>query len=810
MSPRRDDPGFLPNELARRSLERAGRAAEERGPRDTAADPGSADRGSTAAAAAGVTAGGRGQRPPTSGGDFSRRDFVKIGTAAGGGLLMAIYLPGCAPDGGQPSTSDVPSTHGTPEPAEGFRPSAWVEIHPDDTATITVAKSEMGQGVRTSLALIVAEELCLDWDRVRVKTAPADQETYGSQGTGGSASVRTNWDPLRRAGATARAMLVAAAAEQLDVPAGELEAARSTVTHGASGRSLTYGELVEAAARQTPPEEVTLKTPDEWELLGRDHTGVDVHHIVTGRAEYGTDVRMDGMLFAAVARCPTHGGSVASYDDAAALRVPGVVQVVQVPAQGGDVNVHAGVAVVAENSWAALRGRDALEITWDRGPGAGDTSQGYSETMREAVSGPGSVTVNRLGDPDGVLEGAGEDAVISATYEVPFLSHATMEPQNFTARVDGDRAHLRGPTQFPNWARGSVAGALGIPPENVTVEIALIGGGYGRRINPDAPTEAALVAREVDEPVQVMWDRTDDLRHDFYRPCAVHRIDATLGDDGYPAAWRQRFTTPAISATVSPEIDEESFGVGESDGAANMSYRVPNRSCEYTYLPSELTRGWWRAVHTTHGTFAVESFIDELAERAGMDPVEYRLALIDELEVERPSFPEAFPFEPERLKGVLRLAADRGDWGAEVPEGHGVGIACGIDHLTYGAALVEVSAAGGDVRIERAVVTADCGPVLNPDMGRAQLEGGLIQGLSAALGEKLTVENGAIVQGNFDDYQLLRMRDAPATIEAYLVETDAHPTGLGEPAVPPAAPALANAVYAATGERVRRLPIRGA
>lgn len=779
MSPRRDDHDFLPNVLARRSLERARN-------------------------------GSRPQAGSGNGAGFSRRDFVRIGAAAGGGLLMAVYLPGCAPDDGEEATSDVPSTHGTPSPEGGFRPNAWVEIHPDNTATITVSKSEMGQGVRTTLALMVAEELDLDWDRVRVETAPADEGTYGSQGTGGSASVRTNWTQLREAGATARAMLVAAAATELGVPEAELGTGASAVTHAASDRSLGYGELAAAAAELTPPQEVTLKSPDQWTLLGRDHTGVDVGHIVTGRAEYGADVRMDGMLFAAVARTPTHGGSVASYDPAPALAVQGVRQVVEVPAVGADVNVHAGVAVVAENTWAALRGRDALEVTWDRGPGGEDTSEGYSERMREAVSRPGGATVNRVGDPDGVIEAAEDDAVVSATYEVPFISHATMEPQNFTAHVQGDRARLRGPTQFPNWARGSVAGALGIPPENVSVEVTLLGGGYGRRINPDAPTEAALVARQVDGPVQVLWDRTDDLRHDFYRPCAVHRIEAVLGEDGYPRAWRQRFSTPAISATVQPEVDEESFGVGESDGAGNMSYRVPNRSCEYTYLPSRLTRGWWRAVHTTHGTFAVESFIDELAERAGMDPVEYRLALIDELPVERPSFPERFPFVPERLRGVLRTVAERGNWGASVPEGHGVGVACGIDHLTYGAMLVEVSARDGDVRLERVVVAADCGPVINPDMGRAQLEGGSLQGLSAALGERLTVRNGAIVQGNFDDYQLLRMRHTPATIETHFVETDAHPTGLGEPAVPPAAPALANAIYAATGERPRTLPIRGA
>lgn len=297
------------------------------------------------------------------------------------------------------------------------------------------------------------------------------------------------------------------------------------------------------------------------------------------------------------------------------------------------------------------------------------------------------------------------------------------------------------------------------------------------------------------------------MRHDFYRPPAVHRIDAVLGEDGYPLAWRQRFSTPAIDGTYAEEVDEDAFGVSESDGAANMLYRVPNRSCEYTHLPSHITRGWWRAVHTTHGTFAVEVFLDELAERAGIDPVEYRLALIDELEVDRPSAPEEFPFEPERLKGVVRLVADRAGWGERLPEGRFRGVACGIDHLSYSAEVLELSVEDGRPRIHRVVAAVDCGPVINPDIGRAQVEGGIVQGLSAALGEQLTVRDGAIREGNFDDYRLLRLRDAPVEIEVHFAETDAHPTGLGEPGVPPAAPALANALYRATGRRYRSLPI---
>ena len=730
-------------------------------------------------------------------GGWSRREFVKLSAAAGGGLVMALQIPGCAPadeDGGTAADG-------------AFRPNAFVRIHPDTTATVTVAKSEMGQGVRTTLALIVAEELDLAWDRVRVEQAPADEATYGSQGTGGSASVRSSWEKLRKAGATARAALVAAAAAELGVPEGELGTEASQVVHEASGRTVAYGDVAAAAAEQTVPEDPPLQPPEEWTLLGKEHVGVDVDDIVTGRATYASDVRLEGMLHAAVARTPAHGGSVASYDAGDALAIPGVQKVVEVPARGGGVNVHAGVAVLADDTWSAIRGRDALQIEWDAGPHGDDSSEAYSRAMREAVRGPGSVTLNRVGDPDGVIESA--DEVVSATYEVPFLSHATMEPQTCVAEVDRDGCRLHSPAQFPNWAANAVASALDIDREDVTLTIPLLGGGYGRRINPDFSVEAALIAREADGPVKVTWTREDDVRHDFYRPCAVHRFEAVLGDDGYPEAWRHRFCDPAIDGTYDDAVDEEAFGMGEGTGTANMLYRVPNRTSEYTYLPSGLTRGWWRAVSTTHGVFAVESFIDELAERAGIDPVEYRLSLIDELQVDRPEPNQQFPPEPERLKGVLRTAAREAGWGDPLPEGRYRGIACGIDHLSYAAEVVEISVDGGEATIEKVVCAVDCGPVVNPDGALAQEEGGITQGLSAALKEELTVSGGAIEQGNFDDYPILRIHEAPREIEVHFVETDAHPTGMGEPTLPQAAPALANALYRATGTRHRTLPIRG-
>jgi len=738
------------------------------------------------------------QSAPTT---YSRRDFVKIGAAASGGLWMAVSL-------GRSEARAAEAENKASDDGRVFEPNVFVRIHPDNTATITVRNSEMGQGVRTTLSLMIAEELDLDWSQVEIEQAPNDPEKYGRQGTGGSASVRTAWTPLRQAGAKARAVLVAAAAAELGVPETELETRDSHVIHRASGRRLSYGSLTSRASELPVPERVEPKSPDQWRLLGREHVGVDVDDIITGGAQYGSDIRLPNMTYAVVARTPVHGGRVKSYDASRALAVPGVLRVVEVPPVAGTTHVHAGIAVIAENTWSAIRGRDALEIEWEPGPGAGDSSEAYSARMREAVSRPGDATVNRVGDPDGVIAAAQEGGqVIEATFEVPFISHATMEPQNCVAEVTGERCRLRAPTQFPNWTAQATAGALGIAPENVDVTIPLLGGGYGRRINPDYAVEAALIARELDGPVKVIWTREDDMRHDFYRPPAVHRIEAVLGPDGYPTAWRHRFSTAAISATYEDEVDEEQFGVDESTGAGDMLYRVPNRSSEYTYLPSHITRGWWRAVSTTHTTFAVEVFIDELAERAGIDPVEYRLALIDQLMVDRPEWPDKFPPEPERLKGVLRLAAEKADWGKPLPEGHAVGVACGIDHLSYAAEVIEVSLQSGELQIERVIVAADCGPVLNPNGARAQLEGGVTQGLSAALGERLTVRDGAIEQGNFDRYPILRMRAAPKKIEVHFASTDAHPTGLGEPSVPPAAPALANAIYRVTGHRHRTLPI---
>jgi isoquinoline 1-oxidoreductase beta subunit len=718
---------------------------------------------------------------------FNRRDFLRV-SAIGGGLVLGVRL------------SDLAAVQGQ-RPA--LAPDTWIRVASDGTVTITVGKTEMGQGVRTSLAMLAAEELDADWARVTVEQAGFGPQ-YGNQGTGGSSSVRTSYQTMRQAGAALRSMLVSAAAAQWGVAPAECTTEPGQVLHRSSGRKLAYGTVAARAAALPVPQQVTLKSPGEFRLVGKPRKSVVTDDVIHGRIRYGLDQRLPGMLFAAVERAPVFGATVRSVDAAGARAVKGVVDVVEVAPFANGVGVHAGVAVVAETTWAALEGRRALKVEWDRGPHAEENSAGHSATMRAALEGPGKETVNRVGDPDTVLGRAAR--VITADYEVPFIAHATMEPMNCTVHVQGDKAEIWSPTQSPGSSVSGTARALGIPAENVTLHVTMVGGGFGRRLNADYTVEAALVGQKVQRPVMVMWTREDDLQHDFYRPCAAHRFAASLGSDGFPEAWRQRFSTPAIAASLSGS-NQPGYGVGESDGGGNMAYRIPNRSCEYTLLESGVPRGWWRAVHTTHNTFAVECFLDELAAEAGKDPYEYRMALIDEVTVDRPAQSRDFPFRPERLKGVLKLAADKAGWGRSLPAGRAMGIACGFDHLSYSAIVVEVSTRGDRVRIERIVCAGDCGPVVNPNGATAQLQGGLMQALSVALRERITIAGGGVEQENFDSYPILRINEVPPVIEVYLANTDTAPTGIGETAVPPLPPALANAIARATGRRLRSLPL---
>jgi isoquinoline 1-oxidoreductase subunit beta len=657
--------------------------------------------------------------------------------------------------------------------------------------------------------MLLAEELEADWSQVHVET-PAFDPALLDQGTGGSTSVLQAFEPLRQIGAAMRMMLIAAAAARWKLPAGRLRAENGYVVEIGGARRASFGELVSDAAKLPVPARPRLKPRDQWKLLGEPQAGKDVADIVHGRARYGLDQRPPGMLFASIERPRELGATLDSFDAAAALAVSGVKRVIAIePATPSltmvEARVAGGVAVIASNTWAALEGRRRLTLRWKSGPHAGESTATYTRDMAAALDRPGAELVHRTGDPEAALAKA--TTVLRADYEVPFLAHATLEPMNCTAHWDGTRMTLWSPTQDPETARLAVATRLGLRLDQVVVHIPLLGGGFGRRLNADFSVEAALVARQLTAPVQVMWTREDDLGHDFYRPCARHRLEACLDERGFPRALRHRLCDPAIRVTYEGGAAKQ-LGRGEGNGIANAFYRVPHRASEYTLLASGVPRGWWRAVHTTHTTFALESFIDELAVAAGADPLAYRLALIEPPPVlSPPSGPEAV-FAPQRMKDCLALAADRAGWGTPVPAGHARGIACsGFDHMSYAAMVIEASLAGRRVVVHRVVCAFDCGTVINPDGARAQVEGSIVQGLSAALHERITIDRGRVVETNFHRYALLRIDQAPAAIEVHFMARPEVPvTGLGEPALPPVAPALANALFRLTGQRLRTLP----
>ncbi len=722
---------------------------------------------------------------------FDRREFLTVAATAAGGLLLGIR------SGHASGRPDAPAL---PEAAIGL--TAFVEIAPDGTVTITAKNPEIGQGVKTALPMMVAEELDADWKRVRVVEAPFDEMRFGSQGVGGSTSVSENWLPLRRAGATARHLLVAAAAAGWRVDPASLTTRAGFVIHRASHRRAGYGQLAAAAARLPVPAEVPLKSPAEFQLIGRRIAPADIGDLVTGKARYGLDTRVPGMRYACIARAP-FGGRVADVRDEAALQVPGVRQVIPVAGSGEPTGVGPGVAVVADSTWAAIRGCRALGVTWQEADGAGTAE--LAGRLADALVRSGTVVRN-----DGDVDAAFATAVrtVEAVYELPFLAHVALEPPNCIADVRSDRCEVWAPTQDPGDVRGIVARTTGLPAERVTVHPIRCGGGFGRRLMVDYAGEAALLSQRAGTPIQVVWTREDDLSHDFYRPAGRHRLRAALDANGHVTAWAQHLANPsryayARAMGVKPEASE----LYPDDFPAAC---VPNLRYEYTNVETPIPRGAWRSTIHSANAFPVESFMDEVAAAAGRDPLEFRL---DWLGVSRqlPYRDHGGPvFDPGRLAGVLRLAADRAGWGAPLAAGRAQGIAGHFTFGSYAAEVVEVSTdPKGDFRVDRIVAAVDCGIVVNRSGAEAQVEGGVLEGLCAALYGEITVERGRVRETNFDAYRWVRIGEAPV-IEAYFVENGESPRGLGEPPVPPVAPALGNALYALTGRRIRRLPFRPA
>ena len=710
--------------------------------------------------------------------NLSRRNFFKTSALAGGGLVLGVYFPGLER-----------SAEAAEQATSTFVPNAFLRIGKDSSVIIMGNHCEMGQGAYTSGAMIVAEELDADWTKVRVEPAPVDpaynHAVYGIQMTGGSTSTWSEWDRLRKAGSAARQMLLTAAAETWKVDPATCRTENGHVIHADSQRRLSYGELVEKAATLTPPQDVTLKDPKDFKIIGKAIKRLDTPDKTNGKAVFGLDVNVPGMLVAVVARPPVFGGKLKSFNADKAKAVPGVRHVVE---------IERGVAVVADGFWPAKLGREALEIVWEEGPLATLDSRTQREQYAELAKKPGAVA-RKEGDATTALSNAAKR--LEAAYDLPYLAHATMEPLNCVADVRLDSCEIWTGTQFQTVDRDAAAKDTGLKPEQVKLHTTLLGGGFGRRAVFDSHfvLEAVQTSKAIKKPIKVVWTREDDIRGGFYRPRAYHTVSAGLDADGKLAAWQQRIVCQSFAVGTMFEPAVVKNGVDETavEGAADLPYDIPNLLVDWQQAPGGVPVHFLRSVGHTHTAFVVETFLDELAHAAGKDPYEFRRALLD---------------KHARHKRVLEFVAEKAGWGKPPTEGRGRGLALHEAFGSFVAQVAEVSVSKeGRLRVHRVVCAIDCGPVVNPDIVRAQMEGGIVYGLTAALYGEITFEKGRVKQRNFHDYPMLRMHEMPE-VEVHIVPSDDKMGGVGEPGVPPVAPAVANALFALTGKRLRHLPIR--
>jgi isoquinoline 1-oxidoreductase subunit beta len=705
---------------------------------------------------------------------ISRRAFLVTSAAAGGGMLVGFYLPQLGRAEAAPTSADL------------FTPNAFIRIRPDNSVTLVMPQVEMGQGTYTSMSMLIAEELEVDLAQVTLEAAPPDDKLYanpltGFQVTGGSTSVMAYWEPLRRAGATARVMLIAAAANDWSVNPQSCRAEKGAVVDPATGRRLKYGELADAAAKLPVPDKVALKDPKDFTLIGTPAKRIDTPDKVNGKAQFGIDAIVPGMKIAAVAACPVFGGKLVNVDDSNAITIKGVRQVVR---------LDDAVAVVGDHMWAAMQGLAALDIDWDDGPNANVSTASIVEQM-EIASQKEGVVAHKEGD---ITKGMTDSArKVEAVYEVPFLAHAAMEPMNCTVHVREDGCNIWVGNQVVSRAQAAAAQVTGLPPEKVQVHNHLIGGGFGRRLDVDGITQAVVIAKQVDGPVKVIWSREEDIQHDVYKPYFFDRMAAGLDANGAPIAWHHRITGSSVWARWLPPTFKNGFDPDTIEGA-KPPYELPNILLDYVrHEPPGLTTGNWRGVGPTHNIFVVESFIDELAAAAKKDPVEYRRGLLG---------------KSPRVLGVLDLAAEKAGWGQPLAPGLGRGVSVQFAMGTYLSQIAEVEVSkDGEVNVRRVVCALDCGAVVNPDTIAAQIEGGIIFGISAALWGEITLKNGRVEQNNFNDYRVLRINETPL-IEVHLVKSIEAPGGIGEPGTIGIAPAMTNAIFAVTGKRIRKLPIK--
>jgi isoquinoline 1-oxidoreductase subunit beta len=719
----------------------------------------------------------------------SRRDFIKVTAAVGGGVALGFYLPG---------------RHGAAQAADGAAPNAWVRITPDNKVTILCARSEMGQGVATSMPMLVAEELEVDINKVTVEFAPP-AEVYinsllGGQLTGGSTAVRDAWEKLRKAGASARMVLMQAAAQQWGVDASSLKV-ENGVIKGPGGKTLTYGQVADAASKIEPPKDVPLKPASAFKVVGNPkQKRLDTPMKVAGQPLFGIDTRVPGMLYAAVAMSPYIGGKVKSYDDKRAKKAPGVKAVVQ---------YSRGVAVVADSYWQAKKAKDLLEIEWDEGPNAGLSQAKIWAGLQEASQQPGAVFRESGADPDQASAGAAK--TVEATYQLPFLSHSPMEPQNTTAHVTADKAIIITPTQFQQLIPHVVGGATGLKPEQVEVHTTYLGGGFGRRVEVDYTIDAAEISKLAGGvPVKMVWSREDDMTHDSYRPAGLYSFKGGLDANGNILGLRFHSTSPSISARLFPSIVKDGIDPFAVEGIDNFPYATKGLKFTYVMHDAGVTPGYWRAVSHNLNAVALESFIDELANAAGKDPIAFRLQNVDlKEEKHKWSGLSAGVSVGPRIKTVLEQVKAKSGWGSALPKGKGRGVAVMEGYNTVIAMVAEVSVTPTyDVMLERVVAVVDAGPLVHPDQALAQMESTINFGQSACLFGEITVKNNSIEQNNFDMYRVTRMNEAPKKIEITFLPSAANqpPGGLGEPGTAVIQGAIANAIFAATGKRVRRLP----
>ena len=697
--------------------------------------------------------------------EVSRRGFLQTSAVAGGGLMLGLSVAS-----GPAFSAGLLHT-----------PNAWVHIADDNTITLLSARSEMGQGVYTSMPMLIAEELNVDFTKIKVAIAPPGKAygnamLGGAQLTGGSTSVREGWESLRMAGAQVREMLISAAADKWSVDRSELKAVNGTVV-GPKGKKATYGQLAAAASKLPVPEKVALKDPKDFTIVGKRTKRLDTPAKTNGTAEFGIDVKLPGMVYASLEQSPVIGGTVKSFDASRAKAMPGVIDVVQIPD---------GVAVVANSYWRAKTARETLNVVWDEGAGATLNDKAMMESLRAAAN-TGKVLPNKaVGDADGVIKASAK--VMRAEYQQPLLSHSPLEPMNFTAHYHDNKVDLIGPTQWQDAAAGTVAKVIGVPPENVTLRTTFLGGGFGRRIDIDYIIQAAQISKAVGKPVKLIWSREDDMTHDFYRPQSVHNLAAAIGADGKPTAMTLRMTSQSVTGRLfglPPEVSDPLM-----TEAAIAGYEVPATRHDTVKHDAGLRVGFWRSVSHHQNVFANESFVDELAASAGKDPYQYRMSLLG---------------SQPRYANVLKMVADKSGWGTPAAAGRTRGIALMEGYDTYMAMVAEISMKNNEITVHKVNVVADLGRMVNPDTVEAQIQSSIIFGLTAALYGEINVDKGRVQQTNFNTYKMVRMNEAPA-IDITLIASTEKPGGIGEPATALIGPAVANAIFAANGKRLRKMP----